>query len=506
MKVDWSQLGTRGLIALMIGLFSLVTLSLWRYRVRENEGKYSPVIPPELILILILLDLLFFPFAPGILAFTILRMLAAGIWMTAILWALSPLFRRRLSAEGCATLWLLPNLVLYSVAAVFRALFSDLPLFTVQVPRALLRWALVIWALGFGAVLGWKTVAHLRFRRRVLKSAVPLEGEHRELFLKQWIFAIDSGSEPMRRIDKQLRRGRKLPLLQSPDLASPLTVGISLRTAFLVLPRREYTPQELELIFRHEIVHLLHRDNLMKFTLTLLCAAGWFIPSLWAGMGRAAEELELCCDELATRDLEEARRRQYAELLLTNAGSAQGFTTCLSASASGLRYRLGRVLHPEKRRFGYLAAALLCACFAFLYGAVGVEATGITGRTLLLQHGGEPWQVTEDQFYSSDDWDAELEIHAEPAVCQALEEALRDLELAEPMDHRSSVVGPSQSSIWFHLGNRKGETIYGYLSETGLAFSPEGQGRWIRGESTYLYADPEQADFEGLRKLLTGEP
>ena len=47
--------------------------------------------------------------------------------------------------------------------------------------------------------------------------------------------------------------------------------------------------------------------------------------------------------------MDEELRRKYAELLLDTAGSSQGFTTCLSAAAETMRYRLKNVITVRKR-------------------------------------------------------------------------------------------------------------------------------------------------------------
>ncbi|MBR6975717.1 MAG: hypothetical protein IKH84_02300, partial [Ottowia sp.] len=45
----------------------------------------------------------------------------------------------------------------------------------------------------------------------------------------------------------------------------------------LALPTREYSREELELIFRHESVHLMRQDNIFKFS---RCARA--LRSRWA--------------------------------------------------------------------------------------------------------------------------------------------------------------------------------------------------------------------------------
>ena len=105
-------------------------------------------------------------------------------------------------------------------------------------------------------------------------------------------------------------------------------------------------------------------------------------------MERSAQDLELSCDETVVMGIGEEKRRRYAELLLTTAGDTRGFTTCLSASAQTLRYRLRNVIHPAKRSGGALlagAAALVltmtCGYTALAYGhTTGAEAFFPSGR------------------------------------------------------------------------------------------------------------------------------
>lgn len=89
---------------------------------------------------------------------------------------------------------------------------------------------------------------------------------------------------------------------------SPLAIGLFSKTICLALPTREYSEEELYRIFRHESIHLLRQDNNIKFSTVFLCAVGWFIPSVWSVMKRAAEDLELCCDEIVTADMGKAAR------------------------------------------------------------------------------------------------------------------------------------------------------------------------------------------------------
>ena len=389
---------------------------------RESRGRYSPIYMaaflPLILFLCVPLLMLLRPESRGILLSLSLHALISAAIYALLLYVLTPLLRKRLSAEGCAALWVLPNMLLYWCMSTAQFAFGMQSRFLIRLPRALFRVLLGIWAAGFVGVLVWRIVSHLRFRRSLLRAAAEA-GEREQALLKELRGALKAKNSAI---------SPKLRVYYSPAAKSPLSVGLLRRSTCLVLPQRSYSDGELRLIFRHELIHLLHQDNHLKLTLTVILAAGWFVPSLWAGIGRAGEELELCCDELAVEGLDEAGRRQYANLLLKNSGTARGFTTCLSATASGLRYRMARILHPKKRRFGFLLAAALSALFAFCFGLVGFSLEAGSFRDEILDRNGGGWQIAQVVPWTQP---FTAESSADPALCAAAETALADRALSE---------------------------------------------------------------------------
>lgn len=140
----------------------------------------------------------------------------------------------------------------------------------------------------------------------------------------------------------------------------------------MVLPERNYLPDQLALILKHELTHILRRDSISKFCLTFCTALCWFNPLMWLAMGRSAQDMELSCDEAVLSEATPATRRAYAGLLLDTAGDARGFTSCLSASASALRYRLKRVVRPARRLAGSLLTGFLLFGLLLAYGSVSL--------------------------------------------------------------------------------------------------------------------------------------
>ena len=272
-----------------------------------------------------------------------------------------PVLRRHFSARSCAMLWMIPN---YLYVTQMDCMVLSQPRWVIEAPSALVWGLLYVWLAGFVAVLSWKIGSHLVFRARILRHAVPVS---EQTALCVWRQEVEAA-----------RLGRaKLQLVYSPDVRTPLSVGLFRRSVRVVLPKRRYAPEELALIFRHELIHIGREDAWSKFFLVFCTAMCWWNPFMWAAAKRSAEDLELSCDETVLLDAGGEEKRRYAELLLKTAGDERGFTTCLSACARTLRYRLKNVMQPAEKRSGALVVGLafflLCMSCGYTALAYGEE-------------------------------------------------------------------------------------------------------------------------------------
>lgn len=261
----------------------------------------------------------------------------------AVLLCILPLLRRAFSARACATLWLLPNFLYLLVS--FRNLNDTPPLFTLTLPQRWLGMIGLVWAAGFALVLLGQIVSHFRYRRFLLRDAEPVRDR---VILSLW-----------ENEQKHRNAKRMIPVLVSERVRTPLTIGCFPRTMRLVLPHLNYTQEEFRLIFQHEMRHIQRADTRTKAFLGFCTALCWFNPLMWVARRKVADDLELSCDELVLTLADEPTRRQYAHLLLDTAGSGKGYTTCLSGSASSLRYRLKHIVQPRKRLSGTILVGLV---------------------------------------------------------------------------------------------------------------------------------------------------
>lgn len=293
-----------------------------------------------------------------------------------------PLLRKRFSARACALFWLLPN---YLYITSYSFMRTDGPKLVLRAEGRWLYPALCVWFAGACGVMLWNIFAHLRFRRRLLRDAEPVTDPE---VLDWWRY-------------EQARARMKRPkyrLMISPNTAAPLSVGLfSVR---VVLPRRDYAPEELSLLFRHELAHILRSDNWTKLFMATCAAMCWFNPLMWLAMRRCAEDLELSCDEVVLCRADAAERKRYAALLLNTAGDARGFTTCLSASAAALRYRLKNIVRPRERLVGGVTVGLVFFLLLTTCGYAAVAWDSRSGAEALFS-GGAPEEYTSLSFHDA---------------------------------------------------------------------------------------------------------
>lgn len=359
---------------LFVGFF-LSALVAWGYRRsrRYEEGAPASIAygdaPAGHKYTYVYLNPLYLPIALGVYLLLILVLGLCNLWgMTVIflgavltiniyfilLLLLLPLLRRFFSSHACAVLWLLPTFLFYLPSVPDKLAWGTL--LTVELPADFPRLCLYVYLPVAAAIFGWKLLANHLFYKRTMASAREVtEGRELELFKAEL---------------ERVSYLKPVKLCYCESLSSPLSMGFYDQTRVTLLPRRDYTEQELNFIFRHEVCHLQRCDIHTKVCLAFCLAFCWFDPLVWLAVRRAAEDLELACDELVLEGLGREERQAYARLLLMNSGKAPGFTSCLSAAGRTMRYRLKNVVEPRKRRPGTLLLAVVMFLCVMGYGLV----------------------------------------------------------------------------------------------------------------------------------------
>lgn len=309
-----------------------------------------------------------------------------------------PFLRRNISARACAMLWMLPG---YLYLTQMRYMRLPRPYWVIEAPFILVRILLAVWLIGFLTVLCWKILSHLTFRARILRDASPVTDQ---AVLAAWHREAEAA---------RFRKPKFKPVV-SPCIRTPLSVGLFPWSIRVVLPERDYTSEELAFIFRHELIHIDRGDSGNKFFLVFCSAMCWFNPLMRMAVRRSFEDLELSCDETVLLDADDDARRRYADLLLKVAGDERGFTTCLSASASALRYRLKSVVVRKEKSSGVLAVGLVFFLLCMSCGYVALTYKESTGAEMIFRS-----KPPEQHVLLNSKWDDRIFID-ETALCRYL--------------------------------------------------------------------------------------
>lgn len=446
----------------------------------ERPAPMEPLLLPVCIAVMVLLPLLTGRRdAAESLARLFMQVLICLNVYFLVLLCLLPLLRRYVSARTCALLWILPNF-LYLAGNLNNLSQRSRPKLLLTLPDMAVQRALAaLWLVGFVLVFAGQVLSHLRFRHRLLKQA-------------EWVTdpAIRTA---WNRVWQSVNEGEPIPICRSSQVRTPLSVGCFRSTIVLVLPQAEYTPEELELIFRHEARHIRRLDMRTKVFLAFCTALCWFCPLMWLARKRAAEDLELCCDEEVLRDADGETRRQYAELLLRTAGDSRGFSTCLSARARSLRDRLKSVMQPRRKRTGTVSAAL--AVFLLLAGS---------GCIAFAE---QPTAASEEIFSHLPEHSAveSLSIHQKEGSRSV------DLRRKEPLlaylsgltvqRVYSDGYGSREDETWITLTWREAES-FAYMYLTGESLEVDFSDDGVVGTVSYLIKEP--IDWAYVQSLLDG--
>ena len=453
--------------------------------VSENERqKYLPYIPgtllPGFLIAITILATYFYGFS-GAAKMTLSACFTIFLHISLyylVLLLILPFLRKVISARACAMLWLVPN-YLYVIHQSYMELPSPL---TVITAKGNLTWILfAIWLAGFAAVLVWKIIEHLVFRHHVLRDARPITDPD---VLSVWNTIVE---------DSRFKRP-KFKLVTSPNVTTPLTIGLNRRATRVVLPEKKYSKEDLELILRHEIVHIGREDAWNKFFMVFCTAMCWFNPLMWIAMRKSANDMELSCDETVLLGADDATRKQYAILLLDTAGDERGFTTCLSATANAMRYRLQNITKPVKRRSGALIVGAVFFILCMTSGYVALAYEGNSGAQLI---------------YQCDDYNS----YVIRSVSLKNDEFATNYEIADEEAFHSYLSGLTLYELTGNYSFNDSERCFTYLLDTQggtmavLLYDNAVKTVWLHSDAQaeYYYV-PEGIDWNYIKTIIIPHP
>jgi len=241
--------------------------------------------------------------------------------------------------------------------------FLNLPWFEILI---------AIWLLGFIFSIARYAYSYILFRKMLKRWGTPVEDEE--------------ALAQLQKIQEEMGIKNKIRLLHYPMSQSPMLIGF--RDILIVLPESDYTEEELQLVFRHELTHYKHYDVLVNLLAILVKSLHWFNPIVRLACRETQEVGEMYCDHDVLNDQDMHYRTFYGETILTMIDRSKktpiALTTCFYSEKFNLKRRIVSIMDsrlPKKLLSTVFVVAvsilllLTSSVFAIETSAINVQKT-----------------------------------------------------------------------------------------------------------------------------------
>lgn len=207
--------------------------------------------------------------------------------------------------------------------------------------------AALIWIIGCLIFISVHLISYSHYKRQIIKKGRIITETH---IISQ-----------MSRLKRELHIRRTICLIEYNEAESPMVIGFA--KPFLVLPKEQYSSENLYFILKHELVHLKRGDVYLKLLFITANAIHWFNPFIWIMHKEAVIDMELSCDERVTQGTSYALRKAYTETLLSMLHKRCVKKTVLSTQFYGgtkiMKKRFKNILIKNRKKNGI--SILICA-------------------------------------------------------------------------------------------------------------------------------------------------
>ncbi len=230
---------------------------------------------------------------------------------------------------------------------------------------------LIVW--GSGSVIILSCVLHsARQFKRGERGAFPCNTQAQKIFeeVAYRLGTVKIGSR------------NPLKLQQSYRAKVPYIVGIF--RPKVILPVGEYSTEELEFIFMHEIMHYKQKDVLLKRLAVFICVTNFYNPCAWLLLKQIQRWSEYACDYRVCEKT--GRLKEYFHVLM-NVSMGYTFQTQLTSQLVENQHELvGRIKKMKKvygRKRSRVGVAIVLS-IAFLFSSMTVGAVTLETAELYM--------------------------------------------------------------------------------------------------------------------------
>lgn len=160
------------------------------------------------------------------------------------------------------------------------------------------------------------------------------------------------------------RNIKKINIRLSHYHSSPFIIG-SFKPS-LIIPYNVISSmdeQNLKIILTHEMMHLKHKDHIIRIVCYFVQAIHWFNPIIWVSLRLMSRDCEIACDSAVIRGSNAEMRKNYAMLLLKTAqmnNARRSIVQLAAFSENNLKKRIINITRFKKHSaISFIAAAII---------------------------------------------------------------------------------------------------------------------------------------------------
>ncbi len=305
-------------------------------------------------------------------------------------------------------------------------------------------WPLLIWIVGLVLLLLYAGIRFVLLKRK-LREAIPLRGK---LWLCDWV-------------------------------ESPFLLGLFRPRIYLPSGVEE---KDIPWITAHEEAHLRHGDPWRKLGAFLLTAVYWFQPLVWIAFFLYCRDLELACDERASRDFDADARSAYTGALLRASTSGRSlWAVPMGFGSAPLQKRIQAIRQPPQCSRWFLSlAALFSVVVLFVFTAEPTRAAQAMAETA------RPVSVISSEAPLPDQPETKAPESSENAKSEA---SVSDQPETHALDLSEGIICSSQQG--YDPSEQKGFLVADPSGDANVLLFPDGSSVVLYGEPVIICCDEE---------------
>jgi len=227
------------------------------------------------------------------------------------------------------------------------------------------KYALHFWMLGLIIALSINLTGYIRFLHYLKDGYRPVADEENRMLLS-------------------LLNGKgRVRLVRNKFVNTPMLIGIF--SPLIIIPDIDFNEKQMSSILLHEISHLRHFDIWVKWLTLAVSSIHWFNPLMHFIKKEINHACELSCDEIVIKDLSQTEKQAYGDTLISVVAEQKYPVGILQATMceekNSLKERLISIMnYTKKSKLIMLLSVMLLVLIVF--GALYLGAVVEIGKDI----------------------------------------------------------------------------------------------------------------------------